>query len=192
MVENTFTLNNRIQGQQTKPLLWLTVRVGCLVCLLCVLSGCGYMVGGPYDPEIRSVHVPIFTSDLFRRDVHLELTEAVQKEIQSRTPFRLSSAENADTRLTGRLIEIRKDVLGETSFDDARQLQLSFAVEILWEDTQGGQLISKSSVPLDRKTHQLLSQSNFAPEIGQSYATAKHEAITQLARRIVDKMETPW
>ncbi len=169
-----------------------TVCFLCLFSLLCGHSGCGYMIGGPYDPEIRTVHVPIFTSDLFRRDVHIELTEAVQKEIQTRTPFRLSSADNADTRLTGKLIEIRKDVLGETRFDDVRQLQLSFAVEILWEDLRGGQLITRSSVPIDQKTHQLLSQANFAPEIGQSYATAKQEAITQLARRIVDKMETPW
>lgn len=169
-----------------------TVFFLCLFALLCAHSGCGYMVGGTYDPEIRTVHVPIFTSDLFRRDVNIELTEAVQKEIQSRTPFRLSSADRADTRLTGKLIEIRKDVLGETRFDDARQLQLSFAVEILWEDLRGRNLIAQSSVPIDQKTHQLLSQANFAPEIGQSYATAKQEAITQLARRIVDKMETPW
>ena len=168
------------------------VRFLCLSVCLCAHSGCGYTIGGAYDPEIRTVHVPIFTSDLFRRDVNIELTEAVQKEIQSRTPFRLSTADRADTRLSGKLIEIRKDVLGETRFDDARQLQLSFAVEIQWEDLRGGALIAQSTVPIDQKTHQLLSQANFTPEIGQSYATAKQEAINQLARRIVDKMEAPW
>lgn len=183
---------NIFQRQQTGQLFCRAVQASCLIAALCMHSGCGYMVGGTFDPEIRSVHVPIFSSDLFRRDVHIELTEAVQKEIQSRTPFRLSSADKADTRLTGRLVEIRKEVLGETRFDDARQMQLSFAVEILWEDIRGGQLIRQSSIPMDRNTHQLLSQANFAPEIGQSYATAKHEAITQLARSIVDKMETPW
>jgi len=191
MIENDCVTKSGDQRNGTVPTL-RSISFVCLICFLCVPLGCGYRIGGNYDPEIRTVYVPIFTSDLFRRDVNLELTEAVQKEIQSRTPFRLASSDNADTRLTGRLIEIRKDVLGETRFDDARQLQLSFAVEILWEDTRGGRLIRQSSIPIDRDSHQILAQTNFAPEVGQSYATAKHQAITQLARRIVDKMEAPW
>ncbi len=160
--------------------------------VLSVMSGCGYHIGAPYDPEIRSVHVPIFTSDLFRRDINIELTEAVQKEIRSRTPFQLSSADRADTRLIGHVVEVNKSVLGETRFDDARQLQIGIGVEVLWEETSGGQLLARQTLPIDPQTRQLLTQANFAPEVGQSYATAKHEAITRLARRIVDLMESPW
>jgi len=160
--------------------------------VLSLISGCGYHVGAPYNPEIRSVHVPIFTSDLFRRDINIELTEAVQKEIRARTPFQLSSADRADTRLIGHVVEVNKSVLGETSFDDPRQLQLGIGVEVLWEETSGGQLLARQTLPIDPQTRQLLTQANFAPEIGQSYATAKHEAISRLARRIVDMMESPW
>ena len=156
------------------------------------VSGCGYTVGGAYDPEIRSVHVPIFQSELFRREIHIELTEAVHKEIRSRTPFQLTSADRADTRLSGTLIDIRKNVLGETGFDDPRQLQLSLGVEVLWEDLRGGKLLARNTLPIDAQTQQILTQSNFAPELGQSFASAKHEAITRLARKIVDMMETPW
>ncbi len=157
-----------------------------------VLTGCGYTVGGAYDPQVRSVYVPMFTSNMFRRDIHIELTEAVQKEIRSRTPFQLTSEDRADTRLTGRLIDVRKDLLGETAFDDPRQMQLALGVEVLWEDLRGNRILSRNTVPIDAQTHQLLTQANFAPEVGQSQATAKHEAITLLARRIVDHMETPW
>jgi len=167
-------------------IVWLILPV------LSLISGCGYHIGAPYDPEIRSVHVPIFTSDLFRRDINIELTEAVQKEIRSRTPYQLSTADRADTRLIGHVVEVNKSVLGETSFDDPRQLQLAIGVEILWEETFGGQLLARQTLPIDPQTRQLLTQSNFAPEVGQSYATAKHEAITRLARRIVDMMESPW
>jgi len=157
-----------------------------------LLSGCGYTVGGPYDPEIRSVYVPIFESPIFRRDIHLELTEAVQREIRTRTPFRLSTEDRADTQLVGRIVEVRKDVLGETRYDDPRQLQLGIAVEVLWEDLRANELIARHRLPLDASTHNLLTQANFAPEVGQSHATAKQEALTRLARRIVDKMEIPW
>lgn len=164
-----------------------------LVCWpLSLLSGCGYTVGGPYDQEIRSVYVPIFKSPIFRRDIHLELTEAVQREIRTRTPFRLTTEDRADTRLVGRVVEVRKDVLGETGFDDPRQLQLGVAVEVMWEDMRAGELIAQHRLPLDASTHDLLIQGNFAQEVGQSQATAKHEALTRLARRIVDKMEIPW
>ncbi len=156
------------------------------------VAGCGYRIGGPYDPEVRSVHVPIFTSDLFRRNINIELTEAVQKEIRARTPFQISSAEHADTVLIGHVVEVRKDVLGETAFDDPRQLQLGIGVEVLWEENHTGQLLARHQVPIDAPTRQLLMQANFAPEVGQSLATAKHEAITRLARRIVDLMEMPW
>lgn len=159
---------------------------------LCVIAGCGYMVGGAHDPEIRSVYVPMFRSEMFRRDIHIELTEAVQKEIRSRTPFRLTSEDKADTRLTGTLIDVRKNVLGETGFDDPRQLQLSLGVEVLWEDLRGGRLLARNTLPIDAQTHQLLTEANFAPEIGQSFASAKQEAISRLARKIVDMMETPW
>ena len=161
-------------------------------CLLVWTSGCGYHIGNGFDQEIRSVHVPIFTSDLFRRDVNLELTEAVQREIMSRTPFKLSTADRADTRLIGHVVEIRKDVLGETQFDDPRQLQLGIALEILWEENGTGNLLVRQQLGIDASARQLLTQANFAPELGQSYATAKHEAITRLARRVVDLMEAPW
>ena len=156
------------------------------------LSGCGYVVGGAYAPDIRSVHVPTFTSDSFRRDIELQLTEAVQKEIQERSPYRLTRSELADTRLTGHVIEVRKDVLGETMFDDPRELQFSLAVEVIWEDIRSGQVLAQQRVPLSRDMVQLVSQADFAPELGHSRATATQEAVDTLARQIVGMMEAPW
>lgn len=155
-------------------------------------TGCGYMVGGEFPTEVRTIHIPTFTSTSFRRDFHLELTEAVQKEVQSRTHFRLAKEGMADTKLTGRLVEIRKDVLGETAQDDPRQLQLSVAVEILWEDLNTGRVLAQNQMPMDRQTIQMISTADFAPEVGQSLATAKQLAIQKLAADIVDSMEAPW
>ena len=61
--------------------------------------GCGYMVGSPNLPEVRSVYVPIFTSESNRRGLEYLLTEAVQKEIKLRTTMRLQRDANADTIL---------------------------------------------------------------------------------------------
>jgi len=161
--------------------------------VLTAVAGCrGYIVGSAYSPDIRTVYVPIFKSDSFRRGVEFQLTEAVQKEIQNRTPFRIAKSPEADTILTGKIIRIRKSVLGETGQDDPRQLQLQLAVEVTWEDRRSGRILSEQRIPITPGSVQLFSQADFAPEIGQSLATAKQQAVDTMARQIVDMMETPW
>lgn len=156
------------------------------------LPGCGYMVGNAYGPEVRTVEVPIFQNDTFRRGLEYQLTEAIQKEIQTRTPYRLVSGPGADTRLTGRIVGARKNVLGETQFDDPRELQLSLFVVVTWEDLRTGQLLATQEVPLQPQAIPLTGQAEFAPEVGQSLATATQDATNRLAQQIVNMMETPW
>ena len=52
--------------------------------LALLLAGCGYVVGSPFRPDVRSVAVPIFQNDTYRKGVEFQLTEAVQKEMQQR------------------------------------------------------------------------------------------------------------
>ncbi|MBI1348866.1 hypothetical protein GC163_21555 [bacterium] len=156
------------------------------------LAGCGYMVGNTFGPEVRTVDVPIFQNDTFRRGIEYQLTEAVQKEIQTRTPFRLAKGPGADTRLTGRIIDVRKNVLGETQNDDPRELQLSLYVAVTWEDLRTGQLLATQEVPLQPQAIPLTGTAEFAPEVGQSLATATQDATDRLARQIVNMMEVPW
>ena len=61
-------------------------------------SGCGYMVGNGFGPEIRTVSVPLFQNNTYRRNIEYQLTEAVQKEIQNRTPFRLAGGDAQDQK----------------------------------------------------------------------------------------------
>lgn len=162
--------------------------------LLCAssLAGCGYMVGNTFGPEVRTVDVPIFQNDTFRRGIEYQLTEAVQKEIQTRTPFRLANGPNADTRLTGRIVDFRKNVLGETQNDDPRELQVSLYVVVTWEDLRTGQLLATQEVPLQPQAIPVQGLAEFAPEVGQSLATATQDATDRLARQIVNMMEVPW
>ncbi len=159
--------------------------------VLAILPGCGYMVGGPYDPQLRTIEVPIFESTSYRRGIELQLTEAVHKQIQSRTPFRLVK-EGGDTRLTGRIVDVRKNVLGETRNDDPRELQVNIALEVIWEDVRAGRVLAQEQIPLAPDLVALRSQAELAPEVGQSLATATQQSVNQLARQIVGLMESPW
>lgn len=157
-----------------------------------LLPGCGYMVGQSYSPELRTVSVPIFENVTFRRGIEFQLTEAVQKEITRRTPYRLARGAEADTRLTGKIVDVRKDVLGETAQDDPRELQVTYMVRVSWEDLRNGQILAQQEVPIAPADVPLVGQAEMAPEVGQSLATATQDAVDRLARRIVDMMEVPW
>ncbi|MGH7201153.1 MAG: LptE family protein [Planctomycetaceae bacterium] len=164
-----------------------------LVCsTVCTLTGCGYMVGGAFQSDVRTVHVPIFGNETHRRGIEFLLTEAVQKEIQSNTPFRLAKGPYADTRLSGRIISFSKNVLGESFFDDPRELQVTLAVEVTWEDLRTGRVLAQQQVPIAPEVVQLLSQASFAPEVGPSLATATDDVVQRMARDIVNLMEAPW
>ncbi|GIX04765.1 MAG: hypothetical protein KatS3mg114_0634 [Planctomycetaceae bacterium] len=157
-----------------------------------LMIGCGYVVGDNFVPHVRSVEVPIFENQTYRRGLEYQLTEAVQQEIQRRTPYRLARGSQADTRLIGKIVSVRKDVLSETAFDDPRELQLGLAVQVTWLDQRSGQILAQQHWPLDDQFFTLSAQAEFAPELGQSLATATHEAVHQLARQIVNMMEQPW
>ena len=148
-------------------------------------------MGRGFEPEIQSVYVPIFTSQSDRRGLEFQLTEAVQKEIQMRTPFRIVDEPAADTQLIGKIINTRKRVAGETRNDDPRELQMSLIVEVRWENLKTGEILAQKRVPISQTEIQLIQRSEFAPEVGQSLATSYQQLVDRMARDIVDLMEAP-
>jgi outer membrane lipopolysaccharide assembly protein LptE/RlpB len=155
-----------------------------LVFSVVTIAGCGYTLGTQTLHDVRTVHVPVFQSDSHRRNLDYLLTEAVQREIRTRTSYRLEDAETADTILKGRIVEIRKSVLSENSYDDPRELQLMLGTEVTWIDRRSGQILHQQTFSV--------SNVSFAPEVGHSLATAQQEAAQRLASRIVDVLEAPW
>ena len=143
-------------------------------------------------PGVRTIYVPVFKTDTFRRNLDYLLTEAVQNEIKSRTPYRLTDEFSADTILKGRIVEYRKSVLSENRFDDPRELQLLVGAEITWLDRRSGKILQQHVFPIGPDLSQQASQVSFAPEAGHSLATAQQDAAGRLASQIVDLMEAPW
>src|ERR1700753_3701974 len=88
-----------------------------------VLSGCiGYQVGTAslYAPDIATVYVPMIESDSYRRDLGERLTEAVCKEIELKTPYKVVSTPDADSVLSIHLTRDKRTALIRNAFDDPR------------------------------------------------------------------------
>ena len=164
--------------------------------LLALAGGCaGYQWGQRtlYRPDVQTVHVPIFQSDSFRRNLGERLTEAVVKEIQLKTPYRLASAETADSVLRGRIISETKDVVAEDYYDQPRVVEADMVVQIDWTGRQGSLLANAVTVPLPEYLLHVGQTEQLIAEGGQSVATTHQSVIERLAEQIVSQMEMlPW
>src|SRR3954467_7208606 len=88
--------------------------------LLLLLPGCaGWQVGGRslYRPDIRTVYVPPVQSASFRRNLGERLTEALVKEIEQKSTFKVEADPDADSTLRCSIITDSKAVLTETKYD---------------------------------------------------------------------------
>lgn len=155
--------------------------------LLALAPGCGYSFRPPYDKAVRTVYVPIFRTQTYRRDINYQLTELVMKEIERRTPYKVvSSPEGADTMLIGVIQSTDKNTVVENPDNLPRQLNASVTVSVKWTR------IPPSPAEEKRGPVIITELSNFAPEIGESTETAFYRTCQQIATQIVDMMEEPW
>lgn len=164
------------------------------IAMVC-LSGCAaYRFGSAsmFRPGIRTVHVPIVRNDTFRHDLGVRLSEALVKEIDRRTPYKVTGDPNADSTLSCRITNESKRVLTETSSDDPRALDAALAVQATWTARNGELLMQNSVIPSNEFAIRFGQDSRFVPEAGQSVDTATQVAIENLAERIVSQMEMRW
>jgi hypothetical protein len=164
-----------------------------LLLLPILFGGCAaYQIGNAslYPAEVHTVYVPMFESVSFRRDLGERLTEAVMKEIEKKTPYKVVADPNADSTLSGRISQETKRVLVGSRTGDPRELQTQISVKVTWLDNRGKMLRTGSDIPLPPALTE--ATGDVVPEAGQSLAVAQQEAINRLAEQIVGLMEKPW
>jgi hypothetical protein len=71
-------------------------------------------------------------------------------------------------------------------------LQYTLSVQVVWEDLRTGNVLAEQTIPINPVGLSLESSADFAPELGQSQASANQKVVHQLAAQIVDRMEAPW
>lgn len=160
-----------------------------------VSTGCArYQFGSRsmFRDDIRTVHVPIARNDTFRHDLGPRLTEAVVRQIELRTPYKVTGDVAADSTLRLLVTYQDKGVLTESYSDDAQALDAVVAVSVNWVDRRGAPLLRDQWALETNRAAELLQGSRFVPEAGQSVQTAIQDTIEDLADRIVAQMEVRW
>jgi len=159
------------------------------------LGGCAaYQIGNQtlFPAHIETVYVPVIESASFRRNLGERLTEAVMKEIELRTPYKVTGNSNADSVLRCRLVSDSKRVVVPGRTGDPTQLQVELQVQVSWTDRRGTALRRAEPIPIPSEVASVAGHANLVPEVGQSVATAQQQAIQSVAQQIVGMMENPW
>ena len=188
---------NRVRPPITirRSLSWATACTAVLVAWSC-LTGCHvYQFGAAslYRSDVTTIHVPIIESDSLRRNLGERLTEAVVKQLESRTTYRIVGlGDDADSQLKCRIVMDSKRVATETRTDEPRLVDLIMMVQFEWTDRQGRTLLQRNEVPLPSELLQVTDNGLMVAEIGQSIATTQQKAIDRIATQIVDQMEAAW
>jgi Lipopolysaccharide-assembly len=147
----------------------------------------GWHFYAPFDTsEVKTVFV-YFKSQSFRRDLQQQLTEAVTKEINMRTPYRVvGNPQEADSLLSGIITMDSKNLVVEAPTNLARELNATMNVQVTWTHNP----------PLDdeklRGPTLVAETINFVPEVGETTLSAYNHVIQSISKQIVDMMEQPW
>lgn len=169
--------------------------VGMTILALSQSLGCAsYFVGSQtlYRPDVRTIHVPVVESDSFRRFLGEQLTEALVKQIEAKTPYTVVADPFADSVLLCRLVRDNKFVIAENRNDEPRDLEFQMSVEVLWRARNGQILLGPEIVALPVGLLAVSQSVHFVPEGGQSLSTAQLTLMDLLAEQIVSYMEIPW
>jgi hypothetical protein len=141
---------------------------------------------------VATVYVPMIDSDSYRRDLGERLTEAVIKEIELKTPYKVVSTPDADSILSARLITDTRRRIIQNAFSDPRVSETEIRAEVNWINRRRQPLVAAQAIPIPAELMVFSQTNNFIPEAGQSVATSQQQAIERLAQQIVATMEAPW
>jgi hypothetical protein len=135
----------------------MKIAIGPLFVGALALCGCesaghfsvlGYTTRPNYDEGIRTIHVPIFENVTFRRGLEYDLTRAVIREIEQKTPYKVVSDRcRADTELSGTILAANKNLLNRNQLNEVREAETVVTASLIWKDLRTGEILSRPGQP---------------------------------------------
>jgi hypothetical protein len=162
----------------------------------------GYNTRPNYDTSVRTVRVPVFQNLTYIQRIEFDLTEAIVREIEAKTPYKVVGLNcDADTELTGTVVNLGKNLLNRNQLNEVREAETVLAADVVWRNLRTGEVLSGPRLrpgdlppPPDVKPNpvRVFSTAGFIPELGESFATARKKNVDRLAVQVVSMMEAPW
>jgi len=170
------------------------------LCALVSISGCGYTwadngnsfaanpnapANGIYPDDVRTVAVPIFTNKTYQRGIEFSLSKAVINQLESRTPYKVTSREKADTILEAQIVDAGVRYLSRNLSSALPQEQLYYIiVNFTWKDLRTGRIL------VDRRGFS--QHAPYYPTLGEDPYVGSQDNVEKLSVAIVEELQAPW
>ncbi|MDP7005523.1 MAG: LptE family protein [Phycisphaerales bacterium] len=164
-----------------------------LITITLILSCCasdptvGYSSSSLYSKQFQSVAIPIFENNTLNRNLEFMLTDALIKEIQTRTSYRVVGEQYADTLLTGTIKSVDLQTLSQSSNTGLdNEVLIKTVIDFEWLNmNSGGRIVGRNNFS---------SSSLFIPSRPSSepIEMGQFAVVQQLASDIVDQMQASW
>lgn len=154
--------------------------------LLLALAGCGYTLKATPPHGLQTLHVDTFRNQTFEPALEIDLTNAIIERFLFDGTLRITERNKADATLKGTLTKFLREPLRYTSAEEVLEYRLVLTVDFsLWDN---------------RNKTLLWEEKNFVGDTSfftsgaseKSEEKAREEAMTELARRIVDRTVEEW
>jgi hypothetical protein len=165
-----------------------------------LLCGCGYDSGGGsgaassdnayhwsslYRQDVKTVAVPIFTTNVFSRGVEFRLTKAVVNQLEANTPYKVVPRERAETVLEAEIIRVEVSTVSQDFTNSLPQEQIvNVVVNFTWKDQRNGKMLC------ERRNFQ--AAATYYPTLGEDRFVGRQLATERLALSMVQELQADW
>ncbi len=165
-----------------------------------LIAGCGYTTRPGVASHLRTVYVKPFVNKIdvtqlttgderfpiYRHRMEVDLTTAVVNRFQFTGLMRPAAMNRADARLEGDLVSFRRDALRYNASQQVEEWRLNVVVNLRFFDQTTQTLLWEEPNYTGDTTYFALGSN------AESESTALDRAITDLARRIVERTVENW
>ncbi len=172
-----------------------------IILLVTLLSGCGYTTRSNIASKYKSIYITPFINKiditvetdtaskykLYRPRLETDITKTVVDKFMWDGNLRPVNYESADVILNGELIEFRKDAVRYDDNENVTEYRVNLVVNVSlsWNNSDKGLMWAEKN--FTGLTSYFVTGNSAKPE-----AKAISDAITDLARRIVQRAVEEW
>lgn len=147
----------------------------------------GYSFDKPFEGDQRTIAVEMFENTTFYHGLEVHLTDAVVKEIQRSTPWRVVNGPGADLALTGAISDVTLRKLSTAPVSGlSQQIAVAVTVDYDLRDNRTGQ------VALQRRGQRAADAFVPAQGVGERIELSERAAVEEAARTIVGSLRSGW
>ncbi len=176
---------------------FLLLVTGCW--LLVAISGCGYTTKTILPDNVKTVHVDTFKNNIditkevsakdkyeaYRPNLEVDLRDAIVNRVFLDGNFKVADKDSADAVLEGRILQYRKDPLRYQN-EVVQEYRISLVCDV--------KLVSQKDTSILFEEENITGDATYftTGALQKTEASALSDAMSDLARRIINKIVENW